>query len=375
MDPDVDEAWGRCHRPSGGRLARFAAVGRGVLAAGRDGPTLSRWSLHASVVGLAVLAVVGSSGSGPVWSGSGAPVAQVPVMEVVALARQGSSRGLSGYLVRAAQPRTARSDTPTPASRQQLGAPAAARRGIQTYIVEPGDTVFDLAQRFGITPDTILSANPSLAGNPDLLKLGQELTILPVSGVLHEVRPGETLSSIAQEYKVEVSAIVAYPDNQLSEPYTLQVGQKLMVPGAKLPAPPAPRYAAAGAGNGRATIPATGAFMWPTTGRITQYPWWGHMAIDIGTATGTPIYAADAGYVLEAGWTNVGYGLYVVIDHGNGYRTLYGHMSAITAQAGQSVQKGQLIGRVGSTGNSTGPHLHFEVYQNGVLQDPLNYLP
>jgi len=368
MDPNVDGARGGSKRPRG---VRFRMVGRRIVAAGRDGPTVSRWGLHASVLGLAVLAILGS-GTGLVPARGGAQAAGAAVAGPVAAARQASSRGLAGYLVRAAQPRTELSDTPTP-----LPSPAAtaAPRGIQTYIVEPGDTVFDLAQRFGITPDTILSANPSLAGNPDLLKLGQELTILPVSGVLHEVQPGETLASIAQQYKVDVGAIVAYADNHLSEPYTLQLGQKILLPGARLPAPAAPRYAAATDANGRSAIPATGTFMWPTTGRITQYPWWGHMAVDIGTATGTPIYAADAGYVLEAGWTNVGYGLHVVIDHGNGYRTLYGHMSVIIAQAGQSVQKGQLIGRVGSTGNSTGPHLHFEVYHNGVLQNPLNYLP
>ena len=372
MDLNLD---GARRRRKGAGYGRFGVAARRILAAGRDGATLSRWGSHASVLGLALLAALGS-GTGWVPARGGVYTSGGPVAGPVAVARQATSRGLSGYLVRAAQPRTALSDTPTPPPQQPAAAGAtAAPRGVVTYIVEPGDTVFDLARRFGITPDTILSANPSLAGNPDLLKLGQELTILPVSGVLHEVQPGETLSSIAQAYKVEVSTIVAYPDNHLSEPYSLQVGQKLMLPGAKLPAPAAPRYAAAGGGNGRATIPATGAFMWPTTGRITQYPWWGHMAIDIGTATGTPIYAADSGYVLEAGWTNVGYGLHVVIDHGNGFRTLYGHMSVIIAQAGQSVQKGQLIGRVGSTGNSTGPHLHFEVYQNGALQNPLNYLP
>jgi len=239
--------------------------------------------------------------------------------------------------------------------------------------VQPGDTVLRLAEQFGVTPDTILSANGELAGNPDLLKLGQELVILPESGVLHEVQAGETLSSIAQDHKTDVATIIAYQDNNLVEPYTLEVGQKLFLPGAELQGGLAPRYAAAGAGS--SAYAATGRFMWPTTGYLTQYPWAWHVAIDIGTATGTPIYAADSGYVLEAGWSNVGYGLHVVIDHGNGYRTLYGHMSVVIAQAGQSVQKGQLIGRVGSTGNSTGPHLHFEIYLNGALQNPLNYLP
>lgn len=371
MDPKRNEARQsrerlRCALPA--RMWLWRAGGR-LLAARDDPPTLTRWGLHATVVGLAVLAAVASPRSARPFPSGGAYGLQPPAADGASLPRQTSSRSMPGYLVRAAQPRTALSERPTPEPPVQ-----AAQRSTQTYVVQPGDTVFDLARRFGVTPDTILSANPSLAGNPDLLKLGQELTILPVSGVLYEVRPGDTLASIAREYKIDEAAIVAYPENHLSEPYALQVGQKLLLPGARLPAPAAPRYAAAG-GDGRSAVAATGAFMWPTTGRLTQYPWWGHMAIDIGAATGTPIYAADAGYVTEAGWTNAGYGLYVVLDHGNGFRTLYGHMSVVIARAGQTVEKGALIGRVGSTGNSTGPHLHFEVYKSGVLQNPLAYLP
>ena len=297
--------------------------------------------------------------------------------------RRTSARGATGYLVRAAVPRTAvgeraSSASPTQADEQAAlpaTAPKPEPRRIETYIVQPGDTVIGLAERFGITPETILSANSSLAGNPDLLQLGQELQILPVSGVLHEVKPGDTLSTVAQRYQVSIEAIVAYEGNDLSDPDNLRPGQKLVIPGGKWAYTAPSPAAVAGGVPANVRLPVTGRFTWPTTGRITQGPWARHMAIDLGTPTGTPVYASDGGYVLEAGWSQVGYGLYVLVDHGNGYRTRYAHLSKALVGAGQVVEKGQKIGLVGSTGRSTGPHLHFEIYKSGALQNPLNYLP
>ncbi len=368
MDSTLDWARRTAMRLAHGRSASacIQAVVRHALQARGDFPTLARWGMHVTVAGLAVVAIYASRFPGSWHLVEAAAASQAGAAEAAPLGRQASARGSSGSLVRAAQPRTNSSAAPTAAPLQGRAAAAAEPRGTITYAVQPGDTLFRLAERFGVTPDTILSANDELAGNPDLLKLDQQLVILPESGVLHKVEEGETLASIAEDYRIDAGAIIAYAGNKLAEPYTLQAGQSLFLPGARLP------ESALGSGS---SSHASGSFMWPTTGAITQYPWWGHVAIDIGTPAGTPIYASDAGYVEEAGWTNAGYGLYVVIDHGNGYRTLYGHMSAVVAEAGQSVAKGALIGRVGSTGNSTGPHLHFEVYSSGVLQDPLGILP
>jgi len=119
----------------------------------------------------------------------------------------------------------------------------------------------------------------------------------------------------------------------------------------------------------------TGSFAWPMSGYITQGFWEGHRAIDIGAPIGTPIVATDSGFVAVAQWSDVGYGRMVIIDHGNGYQTLYAHMDAYFVEAGQSVAKGQTLGKCGSTGNSTGPHLHFEVIKQGVRRNPFNYLP
>jgi len=119
----------------------------------------------------------------------------------------------------------------------------------------------------------------------------------------------------------------------------------------------------------------TGRFQWPVLGTVTQGYWWGHRALDLGAGTGSPVYAADGGFVSFAGWTDIGYGNLVVIDHANGYATYYAHLSAFRVYVGQSVQRGRLIGLVGSTGNSTGPHLHFEIRYNSSLLNPGVYLP
>ncbi len=378
MDSTLDRARrsGPRSKPSPSVEAFVQAASQQVLGARIDFPLLCRWTAHLTILSLAVVAVlVGRSPSFAGQPGKGLTRAQA-----APLSRQTSMRGVTGFLVRAAQPRTITGDgaqpaqAPAPAPASDQVAAEAQPLAIRTYTVQAGDTVVGLAQRFGITPETILSANSSLAGNPDLLQLGQEIKILPVSGALHTVASGDTLTAIAEHYKVTVAAIIEYKGNNLSEPYVLHPGDTLVVPGGVWTAPAASGMAgpgAAPAGVGKAT----GSFMWPTTGRLTQGPWWRHMAIDLGTPKGTPINAADAGYVLEAGWSNVGYGQYVLLDHGNGYRSLYAHMSVIIAKRGQWVKKGQKIGLVGSTGNSTGPHLHFEIYKKGVIQNPLDYLP
>jgi len=242
-----------------------------------------------------------------------------------------------------------------------------------TYTVQAGDNVSRIAEQFGVSVETILWNNGRLEDNPDYLSLGDVLTILPVSGVYHTVVKGDTLESIAAQYKVEASAIASYEGNYLQEPYTVNVGQKLIVPGGRKPY--TVRHVVAWSG----AVPegakrGTGVFGWPISGFISQRYYDYHPAIDIAAPKGTPVKAADSGYVAVVGRSDTGYGLYVLIDHGNGFQSLYAHLSVIYVEVGQSVGKGQTIGLCGSTGKSTGPHLHFEIKLNGVRRNPLIYL-
>ena len=228
----------------------------------------------------------------------------------------------------------------------------------------------------GVDTDTIRWAN-----NPSSVDdiAGSKLRILPVSGVVNKVVRGETIFSIAKKYATGSQGIVDYPFNTFvdDETFSLAVGQELIVPDGKMPniQPWSPtRYVAATTPNAGA-VSATGRFIWPIGGTITQRFAWYHKGADIATAYGTPILAADAGRVVVAGWpANEGYGNRVMIDHGNGYTTLYAHMASISVSAGQTVNRGDKIGLEGSTGRSTGPHLHFEVRKNGVPVNPFDYL-
>ena len=265
-------------------------------------------------------------------------------------------------------------------------APKRIRLDVVKYTVQGGDNVSSIADDFEVSADSILWANSKLEDNPDMLSVGQVLNIPPVTGVLHTVQSGETVRSIADKYKTKklntdalVQNIVNFEFNQelhdLKEPdYNLTVGQFLMVPGGSKPYQPRVVYAYSG------PIPATaargtGSFGWPVSGHITQKFWTRHPGIDIGAPKGTPIYAADSGYIVQAGWSNVGFGNMILINHGNGYVTRYGHLSAFNVEVGDSVKKGQLIGRVGSTGNSTGPHLHFEIIRGADHRNPFGLLP
>jgi len=252
--------------------------------------------------------------------------------------------------------------------------PDRPRLNVITYTVQAGDTVLAIAEEFGLEADTIMWASGRLEDHPDLLNVGQVLTILPVDGIYHTVQKGDTPESIAKKYKVDGEVITKCEYNSLEEPYELTPGQKLIVPGGKKPYVPRVVHAY----SGKPPVSAakgTGIFGWPVSGVITQKFWARHKAIDIGAPTGRPVVAADSGYVVTSGWSKYGYGNYVVIDHGNGFQTLYAHLSVILVEVGQSVGKGTRIGSVGSTGRSTGPHLHFEIRYKGVQRNPLGYLP
>jgi murein DD-endopeptidase MepM/ murein hydrolase activator NlpD len=252
--------------------------------------------------------------------------------------------------------------------------PKRQRRDIAPYTVAPGDTVSRIASRYGISADSVLWANSKLEDNPDLLAIGQTLNIPPTSGVLYTVAKGDTLDSIAKKFKANVADITGFPYNQ--QHHTLQpnntvlnVGQWLMVPGGEKPyiprviniaSGPIPATAARGTGN----------MGWPTNACVTQGFYLRHPGFDLAAPKGTPVYAADSGYVVRVGWDTSGYGNMILINHGNNFATRYAHLSAFYVEAGQSVKKGDLIGRIGSTGHSTGPHLHFEVIWNGTHRNP-----
>jgi murein DD-endopeptidase MepM/ murein hydrolase activator NlpD len=250
------------------------------------------------------------------------------------------------------------------------------REEITTYAVKSGDTIFGIAYQFGIQPETIMWANGRFVeDNPDLLRVGQELIILPVDGVYHQVGKGDTVEKVAATFKTDPAAIINFPLNSLDpDNPQLQIGQWLVVPGGSKPyvarqvmayAGPAPTGAQKGSGS----------FGWPVSGSISQGFWGRHRAIDISTWEGAPVVAADSGYVVAAGWDDSGYGRMLLVDHGNGYQTLYAHLKVYYVKVGDSVAKGQKIGEVGTTGNATGPHLHLEIRQGDLQRNPLGFLP
>jgi len=252
--------------------------------------------------------------------------------------------------------------------------PERPRESIIVYRVEPGDTLYGIAQKFGISGETVIWANQR-EDNPDTLSIGQELIILPVSGVYHTVQKGDTVESVAAKYKVEPSAITQFALNNLKPPYTLVAGEKIIVPGGQKPYIPRRVVASYEGPVPQDASRGTGIFGWPTSGMLSQKYFSGHRAIDIAGPKGTPIYAADSGYVVMAGFSGGGYGNMVVLEHGNGFQTLYAHLDTINVRLGQSVKKGQKIATMGTSGRTTGPHLHFEVIKGGVQRDPLGVLP
>jgi murein DD-endopeptidase MepM/ murein hydrolase activator NlpD len=276
--------------------------------------------------------------------------------------------------------------------------PTRPRVEVMTYTVEAGDSVFQIAEQFSLKPETILWGNfDTLADNPHRLRPGQELNILPVNGTYHEWRKGESFTRVAEYYGVDPMAIVEWPGNPLDiynfdvEDPQIEPGTMLIVPGGQRElvdyGPPAitrdnPAIAATYGPGHCGTIyqgaVGVGVFLWPTTERwISGYdynPGANHPAIDIAGSIGNPVWAADNGVVVYAGWSNYGYGNLVVVDHGNGWQSLYAHLNSIAVGCGQSVNQGQAIGALGSTGNSSGAHLHFEMIYSGSKVNPWNFL-
>lgn len=253
------------------------------------------------------------------------------------------------------------------------------RSEIIDYQVENGDTISSIGQKFGVSSDTIRWANNLTS---DTIKPGQTLKILPVTGVSYIVKAGDTLESVAKKFSAEQQPILDFPFNDIPDDLSLKVGQILIVPDGVPPetkAPPKPRpqpqYLAQGPSSPAFSAPGGGQFIWPAGGTISQYFAWYHPGVDIANRSAPGIAASDGGTVVVAGWPDAGgYGNRVVIDHGNGYTSLYAHLSNIYVSVGQTVTRGQLIGQMGSTGRSTGTHLHLEIHYKGVALNPLAIL-
>ncbi len=279
--------------------------------------------------------------------------------------------------------------------------PSASRYEISEYVVVTGDYIFGIADRFGLKPESVIWANYDiLLDNPASLKPGQKLRIPPTDGVLYTWHENDGLNKVSETFKVKPEDIISWPGNQLNAETigdyakpNIEVGKLLFVPGGRReyvdwfstrirrdnPA------VASLWGPGKCS-PVTsgptgsGSFIWPTTETyISGYeytPEVNHWGIDIGGDLGNPIYAMDAGVVVYAGWNDWGYGNVVVIDHGNSWQTLYAHLSKLYVECGSFVYQGDVIAEMGSTGNSSGPHLHLEMMSDIYGRpNPHRYLP
>ncbi len=250
------------------------------------------------------------------------------------------------------------------------------RSEIISYTVQKGDTLSGIAKKYGISEDTIKWENDL---SDDSITVGDSLKILPVTGIAHKVASGDTIYTIAKKYSSNPQAIVDFPFNDFADPQTfsLVVGQTIIVPDGVQPQA-APVYIARRGPTTTSPRAVSGAgFSWPVQGTMNQYFSWYHKAVDLGAPLGTPVVAAQSGVVSEAiagGW-NYGYGTHVIISGDNGYQTLYAHMSSLNVSSGQRVTAGStVVGWVGLTGRTTGPHLHFEVRSGGNFYDPLSFL-
>lgn len=244
------------------------------------------------------------------------------------------------------------------------------RDKVENYTVKSGETLASISKKFDISTDTIRWAN-NITG--DLIKPDQTLKIPPVTGIVHKVASGETIYTIAKKYNTNAQNIVNFLFNSFDDldTFSLIAGQTLYVPDGTIEQEkPAYRFVA----SIQAGVRGSSNFIWPTSGAITQNYVWYHPALDIANPSAPPVIATDSGTVTYAGCTTYGYGCNVIIDHGNGYQSLYAHLSSYQVAAGDSAVQGSQIGVMGSTGRSTGTHLHFEIRSGGRILDPLGFL-
>ena len=252
------------------------------------------------------------------------------------------------------------------------------RTAVVVYMVQAGDTVASIADKFGLKQSTVITANN--LGSRAFIREGQPLRILPVDGIAYTVKKGDTVEKIAKKYSSEVARISDI--NWLDDGGRLTIGVELVLPDGKLPAPPPPPVRVANIKDifvppSYKQVTGGGTLLWPTAvRRITQYFKRSHNGVDIAGPVGTPIYAADDGAVIFSGWNRGGYGNMMLLDHGNGMFTRYAHGSKLLYKVGAQVKKGDTIMLMGSTGRSTGPHLHFEVMLKTVRNraNPFSYV-
>lgn len=316
--------------------------------------------VHMSILGLALVVFVGGGvlSSSSVVSGSYPGVAANPLV-----ANFGEGETGAGVIESTITPITIISEKP--------------RDKILEHEVKQAETVSSIASDYAVTEETILWENGLTAKSA--IKSGQKLRILPLPGVAHKVVAGDTIHSVAKKYRANSQAILDFPFNNIGDNFSLATGDTLIVPDGAPPekAKPAPvQYLASGQKDKFDIVDlGTSQFGWPASGLMAQYFSWYHPALDISNISGGAIRASDSGTVIVSGWPDSsGYGRRVIIDHGNGYTTLYAHLSAEYVKEGQKIAKGEVLGVMGSTGRSTGTHLHFEIRKNGAVQNPLSFL-
>ena len=354
-------------------------------------PILIRATAHLTIVALA-LAAVGLSGvtiaTPQIAAGSSSQDSAV-MSSALDISAESATPSPSPTVTTGTSGNNETGDTITRQAVPHTTFPDRPRATVVTHTVQQDETLWTIAAQYDLAPETIAWSNREIIQDaPWLIQPGLELFVLPVDGVYHTVREGETPKSIADEYGVEPSAL--YNDwNDLEEGEALQEGQLLVVPGGQgepidweppQPEPTQPRYDYQYSASSAAAPAPNNWFILPTGSTLVS-GWYFHdprnpmhIGLDYKCSTGDALYAADSGVVTVSGW-NGGYGIMVEIDHGNGFKTRYGHFSQLYVGAGQVVHQGDVLGACGSTGWSTGPHLHFEVRKNGVPQDPMAYQP
>ena len=277
--------------------------------------------------------------------------------------------------------------------------PSRPRVLVITYTVETGDSIFGIADNFGLKPETILWANTNiLQDNPHRLQVGQIVNIMPVDGTYHKWSAGEDIRKVAEYYGVETTNIIEWSGNPFNlyeanlDSLDIAPGEMLIVPGGQREMidygpPRIPRdnpavartYGPGHCGVLMDGVVGDGVFIWPTTNHwLSGYdynPAANHPAIDIGGSIGDPVWVVDDGVVVYSGWSYSGYGNLIVVDHGNDWQSLYAHLDDVYVECGTSLYQGAVIGTMGSTGNSSGPHLHFELMYGTTKVNPWNFLP
>jgi murein DD-endopeptidase MepM/ murein hydrolase activator NlpD len=279
--------------------------------------------------------------------------------------------------------------------------PSRPRQEITTYTVQEGDTIFGISEKFGLDPETILWGNYNiLQDNPHALQPGQELNILPVNGTYYEWQDGDGLNGVSTFFGVAPEDIINFPGNNLDAASIGDFTRPNIAPGTMLIVPGGRREFVSWSaplgitredpalarvlGPGACDPVAGGAvgfgnFVWPTNKHFLSgfdySPKSNHWGIDLSGSEGEGVYATDAGVVVYSGWNNYGYGNMIMIDHGNGFQSLYAHLSALYRFCGQSVGQGEGIGAIGNTGRSSGAHLHFEIMTATYKINPWDVLP